>query len=154
MTLQTHSVCRLLERLTARGSIAMKDVTSKNSHSGAALLVASSLILVFLASGCSSISYPVWLGVEGVARMCEHEGKFSYTHLGVTKQFEVNLVDAEGLSEACGKGQHNGSPVQACILNNERIFATPGNACPMHMAHELSHGFGMHFVDRPTVHRS
>jgi len=132
----------------------MKDISSKFSQSRAALLVTSSLVLVLLASGCSSISYPVWLGDEGVAQMCEHEGTFSYTHLGVTKQFEVNLVDTEGLYEACGKGQHYGNPVLACILNSERIFVTPGNACPKHMAHELSHGFGMHFVDLPTVRRS
>ncbi len=112
------------------------------------------LFFALLLTACSSIDYPVWLGDNGVGRMCESDGTYSFTHLGVTKEFEVNLVNESKIYETCGSGLHNGYSVQACILNNKRIFVKPGNLCAKHMAHELSHGFGMHFVDRPQVHRS
>ena len=112
-----------------------------------------SFVAACLLSGFSSMSYPVWQGDEGVAKMCESDGTFSYTHLGVTKQFEVHLVDSQAISETCGEYLHRGSEIQACILSGSKIFVTPGNGCQRHMAHELSHGFGMHFVDRPSVRR-
>ena len=124
-------------------------MTSNSRRLLIGLFFASACIL----SGCSSISYPVWLGDNGVEQMCESDGLYAYSHLGVTKQFEVHLVDAQGISEHCGQGMHQGNQIEACILGNKKIFVKPGNKCASHMAHELSHGFGLHFVDRPTVHR-
>ncbi|MEP6388487.1 MAG: hypothetical protein ABJ056_01070 [Halioglobus sp.] len=116
--------------------------------------VTLSLFAACIMSGCSSISYPVWLGDDGVAEMCESDGLYSYTHVGETKEFEVHLVDSQGISENCGKFLDGGRDIRACILFDRNIFVTPGPTCQKDMAHELSHGFGMHFVDRPLVNRS
>ncbi len=116
------------------------------------------LAIIFLGSlltACSSIQYPVWLGDNGVEEMCESDGTYSFTHLGVTKEFEVKLVNEAEIFKACGPGRgiHDTLSIKACILGGKKIFVQPGNLCPKFMAHELSHGFGMHFVDRPQVHR-
>lgn len=111
--------------------------------------LASFIISVLFLTGCS-IQYPVWLGDEGVARMCMQSGIYDYTHNGVTKQFSVQITDPLDMYKACGTSR-DGRHAQACIIDNYTIFATPGRNCTKSMAHELSHGFGMHFVDRPLT---
>ena len=106
-------------------------------------------LILLLLSGCT-IQYPVWLGDEGVAEMCESEGVHSFTHEGEKRAFHVSFVQPEDMYAICGDAR-NGKPARACIINNADIYVTPGVNCPKSMAHELSHGFGMHFVDRPTI---
>jgi len=132
-------------------------VKYKKSNSKRIGIQVLAMCLPLMATGCSTIDYPIWLGDQNVAEMCESDGRYSFTHGGITKQFEVNLVDPRGVSEACEKGPsqglHRGDDILACIVNSEQIFVSPGNSCPSHMAHELSHGFGLHFVDRPPTHQ-
>jgi len=89
-----------------------------------------------------TILYPVWLGDEGVSEMCEASGIYEYTHQGETKEFEVHLTSQADMSTYCTNG-----PAQACIVDDYDIYVTPGVTCTRSMAHELSHGFGMDFVD-------
>ena len=100
-------------------------------------------------TGCV-ISQPVWLDDSGVAELCSESGTFSFTHNGVTRPFKVNLVDDKEIFESCGHDRY-GQPAAACIINSYDIYVKPGILCPRHMAHELSHGFGLHYVDRPRV---
>ncbi|MEP4148316.1 MAG: hypothetical protein ABJL54_13950 [Halioglobus sp.] len=100
---------------------------------------------VLLLSGCT-ISYPVWLGDKGVSQMCEESGTYEFTHNQMTREFAVHLVDENGIRLACGYGRD----AAACIVNGYDIYVSPGVICPKQMAHELSHGFGLHYVDRPS----
>ncbi|MEP0203145.1 MAG: hypothetical protein ABJ084_02280 [Halioglobus sp.] len=84
--------------------------------------------------------------------MCEQPGTYAFTHQGNTKEFSIHLVDHLDIPKICGIA-HDGNIARACIINNVDIYVAPGNSCPDSMAHELSHGFGLHFVDRPIVGR-
>lgn len=113
-----------------------------------ALAKISALSVAFLLlSGCT-ISYPIWLGDKGVSTMCEESGTYDFTHNQMTKEFAVHLVDEQALRVACGSGRE-GRFVAACIVNGYDIYVSPGVVCPQQMAHELNHGFGLHYVDRP-----
>ena len=85
--------------------------------------------------------------------MCEQSGIHTYTHEGVTKEFNVHLTEQDAMYDICGMTRTGSGidartvPANACILNNHDIYVTPGRTCPKSMAHELSHGFGMDFVD-------
>ena len=98
-----------------------------------------------------SLLIPVWFGDPGVEEMCQQSGVQQYTHRGETKEFNVHLTSREDMYDICGNAR-NGKPARACIQNNYDIYVTPGMMCSHSMAHELSHGFGMHFVDRPVIH--
>ena len=108
-------------------------------------------LILLLLSGCT-IQYPVWLGDEGVAEMCQGTGVYDYTHEGVTKQFTVTLMDWRDIQDFCTN--LTGRPAKACISGGYFIYAPEGMFCEKSMAHELSHGFGMHFFDRPVIHES
>lgn len=110
---------------------------------------AKSLLPIIFLSGCT-IQYPVWLGHADISQMCEQSGIYNFTHHGDTKEFSVHLVDRIDIPKICGIA-HDGNIAQACIINNFDIYVAPGRGCPNSMAHELSHGFGLHFVDRPIV---
>jgi hypothetical protein len=72
--------------------------------------------------------------------MCE-TGSHSYTYRGVTKEF--NVVVTDDITEHCPPG------AIACIYKGTDIYVPRGVNCSKRMAHELNHGFGLHFVDRP-----
>ena len=112
-------------------------------------------IAIFLSlsimTGCA-VSYPVWLGDSGVSELCSESGISNFTHNGVTRPFNVNLVDDTEILENCGHDRY-GAPAVACIINGFNIYVQPGALCAKHMAHELNHGFGLHYVDRPRVNR-
>ena len=106
-------------------------------------------LIVLLLTGCSIVR-PVWMGDEGVSEMCESTGVYDFTHEGVTKQFTVILMDWRDVQDFCTN--LTGRPAKACISGGYFIYAPEGMFCEKSMAHELSHGFGMHFVDRPVIH--
>ena len=83
--------------------------------------------------------------------MCKSSGVHEYTHEGVTKEFHVNLTSTDKIFDICGYSTYTDRPARACILDRYYIYVTPGLMCPNSMAHELSHGFGMDFVDRPMI---
>ena len=102
------------------------------------------LILLIL-TGCSHIKYPVWLGDPGIAEMCESTGVYDFTHRGETKQFTVVLMDWRDVMDFCTN--MTGVPSKGCIIDNYFIYAPEGKLCATTMAHEVSHGFGMDFID-------
>jgi len=108
------------------------------------------LFSLIISTGCT-VSRPLWLGDAGISEMCKESGAFEFAHNGVTRQFFVNLVEDGEILKHCGHDRY-GQPPVACIVNGYDIYVTPGNSCTKHMAHELNHGFGLHYVDRPRVY--
>ena len=102
---------------------------------------------LLLLSGCT-ISYPVWQGDKGISQMCEKSGTYDFTHNQMTREFAVHLVSEQEIRFACGFGR-DGRVAAACIVNGYDIYVSRGVICPIQVAHELNHGFGLHFVDRP-----
>jgi len=103
-------------------------------------------LALLLLTGCA-INYPVWVGDEGLAHMCERPGEYQYTHMGETKTFNLHFV--ADLPKSC----EDAGAYRGCIINRQDIYLTNGNTvtCTTTLAHELSHGFGMDFVDRHHV---
>jgi len=132
----------------------MRFLVHRTFFSPLAWLRIASITLVFAVvflSGCT-LQYPVWLGQGEINTMCTQSGLHNVDHDGVTRNFYVHLVDHQEIKEICGIA-HNGNFAQACIVDNFDIYVPLGRNCPVSMAHELSHGFGLHFVDRPRVGR-
>ena len=100
-------------------------------------------LFLLLLSGCS-ISYPIWHLDEGVADLCS-TGQHTYTHSGVTKTFNVYVVDDATISDTCGETRYG--PAQACTIDKTDIYV-PEHHCVKHVAHEANHVFGNDFVDR------
>lgn len=101
-----------------------------------------SLVLLLALSACA-VQRPVWGGDPGVQAMCEQPGAHSFTHQGETRTFTVHYVDRLPCIGARGKG---------CIVGKAIYVINGGQRdCSETMAHELSHGFGLDFVDRPHI---
>ena len=124
---------------------------SRQAYSVRGLCKIAILLSPSIMTGCV-VSQPVWLGDSGVAELCIESGTSNFTHNGVTRSFKVNLVDDSGILENCGHDR-SGVPAVACIISSFDIYVQPGVLCAKHMAHELNHGFGLHYVDRPRVGR-
>ena len=110
--------------------------------------------LLLLTGGCSGIvlKAPVWLGDSGVSEMCEESGLYSFTHGGVTKEFAVHLIEVAEIYDVCDT-EDAAMRARACIVNDYSIYVSSGINCPADLAHELSHGFGNHFVDQRRTFR-
>ncbi len=89
-----------------------------------------------------TLTIPIWLGDPGVAQMCEQAGPHAFTHRGETRVFTVHHLSWEGVNEFCG--------ARACIVNKKDIYVSKGVTCTRSMAHELSHGMGVRYMDWPT----
>jgi hypothetical protein len=107
------------------------------------------LVLVSITACGITLVKPVWFGDDGIAEMCTG-GQHQYTYEGQTKTFNVHLTQPQDIYEICGEARYGTGPAQACIIGLD-IYTPPGVNCPKHVAHELNHGFGNHFVDRPRI---
>ncbi len=102
------------------------------------------LALILLLSGCA-LNTPISQFDAGVSDLCDG-GEQSYTHGGVTKTFTVYPLDStDDIYTHCGPD------AKACLIMGEVMYVPSGPGCAKSVAHELNHGFGNHWVDRPKV---
>jgi len=100
---------------------------------------AAGIAAVAATSGCSVVT-PISQFDAGVAELCQ-EGKQSYSHQDYDRYFTVVMIDdPDQLATQCG-------PAAAACTDGFTVWVPNDASCPSHMAHELNHVFGMHFVD-------
>jgi len=148
---------RLLVRFQSGGSDNRDSATQDRCESGSRRRLSFIhsirrvlLLPIISLAGCT-ISYPIWLGDDRVTEMCEKSGIYTFSYNGVSRNFSVNLIPESSLHRVCGYGR-TGNIAEACIFNSYQIYVTQGVDCARKMAHELNHGFELHFIDRPLIY--
>lgn len=99
--------------------------------------------LAFVLMGCE-VLVPISQFDAGVENLCE-SGRKAFVHNDIERVFSVVLLESpDQLISQCG-------PAAAACTDGFTVWVPADASCPSHMAHELNHVFGMHFVDAESA---